>query len=270
MSIDFELGDTDYLNYGDPPWWSNEPEVTVSLWAKIESQTGDHYALSINDSSFHGLLIFIDNDWASTRFRTWEIFVGDGTSYYRVVGATDSINIGSWQHIFASFKANDANGVRLFIDGVEDANSPTSTVGSFNIPNGSSDLRIACNYAGANLFDGLMGEIAVWERTLDPAYAVSLANGASPLLIPGSLPSFYVRGLNAADDIDLIGGLDPTVNGTPADGTEHPEIWMPGNNIIVPPLAAAAPAGDVIPPPLHGLDNQHAAIMAHRLNGVIQ
>lgn len=35
---------------------------------------------------------------------------------------------------------------------------------------------------------------------------------------------------------------------------------------------AAAAAGGVteIPPPLHGLDNQHAVIMANRLNGVIQ
>ncbi len=152
-------GTDDYVDFGSVPdvEFSNSSSFTVSGWI---------YRKSNSD----GGIIGCSSNWGG-----WSVLVDDnGNISMRLGDTTDrcssSININQWHHFtFVRDIDNDlgygTNKLVLFIDGVYQTNQDA---GSLTLQYSNASLRVGGNITtgGGWYFDGLLDEVAVWNRAL--------------------------------------------------------------------------------------------------------
>lgn len=97
------------------------------------------------------------------------IQLADGTGFSNYYGSVSpSINDGNWHHVAATVKrsAGPNPGVRVYVDGVLIASSPTARPGSVT---NTSHLRLGANAFGGQAFKGWLDEVQLYARALDAA-----------------------------------------------------------------------------------------------------
>ncbi len=95
--------------------------------------------------------------------------------------------------------------------------------------------------------DGMIGEYseaALWKEEVPNHIAEALSNGMSPMFWPQNL-LMYAPLWNAGFDNDVIGQVNPTINGSVGTAS-HPGIWYPRQTRIV--HSPSAPA--ILLPPI--------------------
>lgn len=138
-------------------WVNNDTLITDSMiWSKVDNTT------------WSGIMFVKDIvGQVSGRTNTYKIWVGQNSAAAFIEGATNSATIGAWQHVCATYTANSATGLRLYVNGVEDANSPVSTVGITSIDAGTSILNIGKYNPGTTSYmDGSIDNIQIYNRVL--------------------------------------------------------------------------------------------------------
>lgn len=94
-------------------------------------------------------------------------------------------------------------------------------------------------------WDGLMAEMGFWGVALSDDEVALLAKGVSPLMVrPADLVAYWPLIGRFSPEIDLVGGNNMTLNGTPTQA-DHPRIFYPA---AVRALDFAQPAGSSIGP----------------------
>ena len=93
-----------------------------------------------------------------------------------IEGATNSSPLNKWTYVCFTYTANVANGLHLYVNGVEDANSPVSTIGITAIDAGTNPLRIGALSAVTNLFVGQIDDVRVFTRMLSASEVLQLYN----------------------------------------------------------------------------------------------
>jgi hypothetical protein len=157
-------GSSDLINAGDINAIDTATTLSACAWVYHNNDTADHSILHKGPGVTDGIYLFRD-DVGSVSGRTdiYTIFIADSnsTGNTRVESATNTALSGKWNQVCFTFQANSATGLRLYINGVEDPNSPASTTGITGINGGTNPLRIG-NFDGTSTwFNGSIDEVVI-------------------------------------------------------------------------------------------------------------
>lgn len=228
-SRDFD-GTDDKISFGDVAVVDSATTITFSQWVKHDTQTADKQLLDKRVVASDNGVILIRDDVGSSSGRTdcykWYVGESSGTGNAFIETATDSATSGVWRYVTVLFTENVAGGLGIYINGVQDANSPVTTSGIIGIDGGAATLQIGLTQASTNDFDGNMFNFEVWSIALSPV----LINEAmwKPEFVPQShileSPLFG----NASPELDLSGNARTgTATGT-TESTDGPPIMFGG------------------------------------------
>jgi hypothetical protein len=163
-SLDLESTNSEYgsITDGDQTGLDIDgDQLTLLAWVKPES-TGTfglivRYVAAAGDRSYRLQLSSSNMDgYIST----------DGSAFVKSIGATN-LGTGSWKHVAMVYNGTDQ---RLYLDGSLDSNgsdNPKATTG--NIYDSATTIAIGAYSNGSNPFDGLMDEVAIFDRALSAA-----------------------------------------------------------------------------------------------------
>ena len=230
MARDFD-GVNDNISFGDIPVISDSTTLSFSIWVWNDAITAD---MNVADNRASGVTggyrnYFDDVGSVSGRTDVYNIVIqetaGAGGSSVRIETATSSAVANAWQHVFWSAIAADATGLQIWIDGVEDANSPVSLSAIGDLGNSNGPIKFGETDDGVADRDGRLAECGIWNRVLTDSEIVALSKGYSPLFMPASL-LFYspLIGRNSPE-LDIKGGASGTLAGTA--NIAHPRIIYP-------------------------------------------
>ena len=157
-------GTTDYTSSGDIATIDAATTLSACAWVYPTSDTTDGGIMAKSNTTTDGMLFFRD-DVGSVSGRTdiYTIFIADSadTDTARVESATNSGPANVWTHVCFTYQANSPVGLRLYINGIEDVNSPqtTGTVGA--IDSTTNPFTIGARSDGNTGFTGNIDEVAV-------------------------------------------------------------------------------------------------------------
>jgi hypothetical protein len=155
------------INFGDVNEIDGATELTGMLWVKVNDLTRDQdIIVKGNHSSNRNLLLWRD-ETATSSSDTFSITI-DGLVSATLEGSTNLSNDTNWHHVAFTYKANDANGLRLFVDGVEDSNSPVSTAGITSLDVNSYGLIMGADLGDNNNLNGSISDFILYEKILTP------------------------------------------------------------------------------------------------------
>lgn len=180
-AADFEQGSAQYATLGDNATISmGDIDFSVSAWAKLESvpagivQMGICAKATSGSSSDQEYMLCYDE--GSTSF-LWR--VGNGANATAIFSAM-SASVDTWYHLVGTHDSVN-NDIKLYVNGVLD-NSNGRTGGSFD---STGDLYIGRLFGPIRLWDGLIGQVAIWKNwVLQPEQVRALYNSGSGLAYP--------------------------------------------------------------------------------------
>jgi len=226
-------GTDDEIDWGDIPLIDDATSVSLSTWVQLNALTQDGHIFGqwagVNTA---GILLFFDDVGSSTT-DTFKVLAEEnsGGDFAAMEGATKGTT-GSWQHVYASFIAG--NEIQLWVDGVEDANSPAAITLVGDLGTDGASFRMGENATGGRDLDGHLGEITVWAGViLTDAEIVSLSKGISPWLVHPKDIVFHapLHGLSTPD-VDFAGRAAGTITGATKSAL-HPPMIYPGMPFIL-------------------------------------
>lgn len=187
-ALSFDGNDTVNVPYQTVFNWNNTDSFSIELWINTTQ-------------SCSGNKVFIGKYGGNSRSMAWWVGCGseDAARFYvrdsnrtavTIIGTTP-INNGNWHHIVSVFDGSNRQNM-LYVDGQLEASSPTNFAGNLV---STSNLNLG-HYVNGSHYNGIMDEVAVYNRVLDAAeigqhYANGVAGqsyctvdetGESPLL----------------------------------------------------------------------------------------
>jgi len=168
-SRDFEAGDTEYLTHADggsTDISGVNQAISYMGWFKFESAAANYGLIVKADSNLdhRGYKIRFNSATGDVR-----VFIsGDGTSTTQdsVISTSTDYGDGNWHHI--AVVSNDTD-IRIYRNGVLDCTPVAHDEGVFN---NSAPFVVGSDWdvgAAVNFFDGLITEVAVFDRALSAA-----------------------------------------------------------------------------------------------------
>jgi hypothetical protein len=156
-------GVDDYVNFGDQSAFSMNIQ-SIMCWFNASGISSNHTVISKGNASSAGFNIFIQSDG------TIRVQCCDGS----VMTSTNTVSTGSWHQVI--FTDNSGEG-SLYLD-----NQLEDTV-SGGVDHNSHALWIGdvSNDAGSWVFDGLIDEVAMWNKILTSDERDDLYNNGSGL-----------------------------------------------------------------------------------------
>ena len=156
------------IDFGDITKIDGSKELSISLWVKVDNLSKDLDILSKDIHDWNSqLLLWRDETGTVTGNKdTFSIVVSDGYNEARIEGESNACSDNNWHHICIIFKANDQQGLRLFIDGIEDNNSPVSTLNINRLNSNSNSLLVGKSIDKGKYFNGNIDEICIWGFVL--------------------------------------------------------------------------------------------------------
>ena len=160
---------------------------------------------------------------------------------------------GQWVHV--GLTSNGVNAREIYFDGVSQATATASVTA----PNITDTLAIGSG-GGLEYQDGRTAEFAMWTAKLSADEIGVLAKKFSPLFVnPTNLFAYFPLIGRTSPEIELISGLNATVTG--ATTIEHPAIIYPTQPMSGFVVAAAPPAGLIIPVAMNSYRQSHQSIV---------
>jgi hypothetical protein len=93
-------------------------------------------------------------------------------------GATNSSPLNTWTFVCFTADLGNATGLRLYVNGVEDPNSPASLAGYVGINATGFPLFVGTTVVGSGGFNGFIDDVRLYNRILSPAEITQLYTGA--------------------------------------------------------------------------------------------
>lgn len=148
-----------YLSAGNISTIGGADSITGSIWVKLDDLNSDG-ALFAKGNWGPSLPILFWRDEKgnnSGRTNTFSILVyGDNVSK-RIEGEADIANDTGWHYVTFTFAAGEADGLRLYVDGVEDPNSPVDVSAISSLLSNSELFRIGRSSSSSSL-EGTLDE----------------------------------------------------------------------------------------------------------------
>jgi len=222
--IEFDNAD-DNINLGDIDAADTASELTISAWVYHESTVGDDAIYQkISSAITNGILFFRDNfALISGRTDTYNIFIEDSADgdIFRIEGASNASTSQTWTHVATTIIKGNSTGLRLYINGIEDANGPIDLTNLGGFDAGTRPLRIGQGESTTvRTFHGGITEYAVWDKSLTAAEILLLATSKAkrlPLQIQPANLLFYLP-------------MDDVADGVSADAVTLKDLSSAGND----------------------------------------
>lgn len=173
-SADFEDGNSEYLSITDGTQTGLDITGDLSIvgWIKPESLVNSvsyvpfsKYLTSGNQRSYRlGILYF-----GAGRHRLEGLLSSNGSLATSINSNTD-LSTGAWQHVAMVYDGTD---IRVYLNGSLDCTPVSYSSGIFN---GSADLILGASGGPGLYYDGLMDEVAIFDRALSAAEVASVYN----------------------------------------------------------------------------------------------
>ncbi len=148
-------GADQFVNVSDDNSLDLSSAITLSAWIKFDSFTnawGRIVAKDMDDDSPEYGLIDGDSNYVRATLRN-----AGGTE---IAANTGSLSTGVWYHI--AFTYDTTNGLVVYTNGI----AGNISAANGNLRTSSEDLLIGSPGDGANLFDGTLDEIKIWNISL--------------------------------------------------------------------------------------------------------
>lgn len=207
-------GDNDILQWADPTFMDGESQISVHVFAKFDTDFSASQSVAckrIASAPDTGFEIRVN--------RTPKFFfvMDDGVDTVQITcAAGPSLDV--WYSLGFTFEANSATGLKVYIDGSEDAKSPGDATDVDAFVDNNQTLRMGRIGGGSYDMKGDIGELAIWTGTiLTEAEFAALAAGKPAFRVQPSSLDFYCPagyGGAAGPDPDFIGGLSGTLGGS--------------------------------------------------------
>ena len=195
--LDFDGGQSTVTDADAGLYLNGLEAVTVSVWVKSNVTGTDKGFMNTKDPDNHDDVLGIrydQNGYAGGGVNVIKAAIAT-TGGVAVVESSNYAQTTDWQHIVLTW--SDGEPLKLFINGVED--NPTyidgpvfgeiSSVSKLMIGRGAHDD----NYSG---WDGLIDQLAIYDRALTANEILSLYNGAEPSSIVTQYPMMVDAGNN--------------------------------------------------------------------------
>jgi len=180
-------GDYDQVYVYQDPGLRQSTDLSVSAWMKADS--GGDFCGIIENSHDTGTT---ESGWGIAYDTTWRFYDSSNFFFYLkttgnsgFVGIGEDVGTGSWHHIVATWD-NSSNELRVYIDGLPDSANPISTLGTIDWDPVPDELSIGLYHDDDEdfYFDGLIDEVAIWDRGLDASEVEYLYNSGhgNPLM----------------------------------------------------------------------------------------
>lgn len=219
MSYEFVIADSEYLNYGDLTMLDGATALSGVVWVKPTTTTNGQSVVSKYVSGNQtGFLIRMETSTPGLR---WSCYLASAISEVLDMNAPGNTAIaGTWQCL--AFKIDTVNDVGDFwVNGVKVVSGQdASALSAF--PNNSAPVLIALRNLTSNFFDGLIAEVAFWNKALSDNEFIRLSSGQRITSISRSNLVFHAPLLT--DTVEDIIPVTPTENGTPANNSSHPNM----------------------------------------------
>ena len=171
-SMNFDAGDSDYIEIPNNSSLQFTDQLTFSCWVKADNVSGTNTILDkFYDGADRSYVLRI----TSTTIRL-SLGSTDGSSSTEYRSATTLSN-DIWYNIITIFNGTDDE-VNIYINGISDANNPHTK--SDTISTNTQPLRIGAGYNLLNYFDGIISNVAVWNRAITQDEILRVYNGGSP------------------------------------------------------------------------------------------
>jgi hypothetical protein len=202
MALD--LNGDDYVDCGGAAEFSFTEEMTVSTWVNIRSVTTTWMAIIAKGENAWRL--GVNGDTTGIHYA----FTG-GTRGWQAANTATELPLGEWHQVTATYDTNV--GATVYIDGVADASNPDID----GIVTNEFSLLIGDNpEATGRLFDGMLDEIKIYNRSLSEGEILFLAGERAPYTYDG----------------DSLDGWDHENNSDAWDGT-GPGEGAPGGAALL-------------------------------------
>src|SRR3989344_756706 len=166
-------GVDDYVSAGDINSLDTATELTVCVWAYHGSITSDDAIIAKEDVvASNGFLLFRDDVGFSsgrTDVYTFAIWDSADTGTARIETPSNTTQLSVWTHVCGTFLANNASGLKLYVNGVGVGDNGVSTVGISAISAGSNALVVGARSDWSMPFDGNLDEVRAYNRALSAA-----------------------------------------------------------------------------------------------------
>lgn len=161
----------DSISFGDIQEIDDATAFTGCIWVYHNTISNDDYIFSKSQSSggTNQRFLFLRDDVGGETGRTdtYTIYMRDGSSEARIEGASKISVQNQWTHVCISFQANSSSGLRLYVNGVEDANSPDSTVGINSLDSGTRPFLIGDTFTQGSALNGFYDELVIYNTKLN-------------------------------------------------------------------------------------------------------
>lgn len=234
MSREFTAASTEYLTTANAPVGNSYP-FTIACWFYCTSVAALRALSSIGDDSggvpsndpLH--LLYLNQTSATLAIASYTS--GEGNA---AAATSSGASLNTWSHACAILTAG--NDRKVYLNGGSEGTNTTDVN-----PSGLDSTTIGVSKRNGLIdypYQGKIAEFALWDVALSLGELAILNLGYSPLLIRPQSLGFYVP-LIRDNDEDLIGGFSLSAVATPTIA-DHPRIFYPGMQTIVPAAASAA------------------------------
>ena len=196
---------------------------TVSAWMRTNDLTPEQTVFFLGDSgAINNFLTLGMLDSANGNVIRFQARSGGAVNADTSTGAS----VNTWHHVCGVAAA--ANDRRVFIDG-----GSMGANGTNRTPLGVNRTSIGREGIPTPVmfFSGNIGHVAVWNVALTDDEVATLAEGISPLKVRRDSLIYYVPINGQSPELEMVGGLDMALIGTPTVAEEPPipdSIVAPG------------------------------------------
>jgi hypothetical protein len=170
-------GVNDYVDFGNVLDFDGSAPLSISAWVNINSGTGNKSILSkMNSSSPNDGYQF----WVSNRSLQFAICSNINTDAVYVYSTSNAVPLSTWCHCVVTYDGSKtAAGVNLYIDG--SVNNIIFTDNFTGTSANSYSANIGARSGTNNFFNGLVDEVATWNRELTASEVTELYNSGAGL-----------------------------------------------------------------------------------------
>ena len=166
-AYDYTEGTTDKVSISDP--FYGLTSFSVSVWFKVDDVSGTKGIVSDWDSPYRSVLFRLSD--ASIQFYTYT-----GT---QVGGTFASISAATWYHVVITYDGSD---MEMYINNSLDGTSfsQTGTIGETGTHTSYIGNYVTSSFTTLS-FDGLIDQVAIWNRALTSTEVSTLYNSSNGL-----------------------------------------------------------------------------------------
>jgi hypothetical protein len=159
-------GVDDYVDAGDIDIIDGATQLSVTAWIKMDDLTADGIIVAKDEFAGYSQLIFYRDEEVYGHPEitdTFHVIVSDGVTEGEIWSVSGSANDSNWHHVAFTYVADSATGMKLYVDGVEDSNSPTTTSGLTALKSTANSLQIGKPITTANKeFNGFIDSVKIY------------------------------------------------------------------------------------------------------------